>query len=108
MTNPQRLRFSDLPAATALDGTEQVPLVQGSETVQTTTQDIANLSASYNGTVINTVATLVSSLPTAIIAGIGARAFVTDANSSTFGTSAVGGGGNAVPVYSDGVDWFIG
>ena len=48
-----------------------------------------------------------SLLPSA--AGIeGARAFITDATSTTFGSVAAGGGANNVPVYSDGTDWRIG
>jgi hypothetical protein len=39
---------------------------------------------------------------------MGARAFVSDANATTFGTVAAGGGANAVPVYSDGTNWRIG
>lgn len=36
------------------------------------------------------------------------RIFVTDANSTSFGTTAAGGGSNFVPVYSDGTNWRIG
>lgn len=41
----------------------------------------------------------------------GAKAIITDstvAASGNFGAIAVGGGGNVVPVFSDGVDWLIG
>lgn len=38
----------------------------------------------------------------------GARAFVTDANSTTFGAVVAGGGANQVPVYNDGTNWRIG
>lgn len=51
---------------------------------------------------------LVSQLPSAVTAGVGARAFVTDATNSTFHAAPVGGGAVAVPVYSDGVIWRIG
>lgn len=37
-----------------------------------------------------------------------ARAFVTDANATTFASIVAGGGANKVPVYSDGVNWRIG
>jgi len=50
----------------------------------------------------------VSSLPSASSAGIGARAFVTDATSSTFNAAAVGGGSNKMPVFSNGTAWYIG
>ena len=39
------IKISQLPTSAALDGTEEVPVVQGGETRKTTTQDIANLSA---------------------------------------------------------------
>lgn len=38
----------------------------------------------------------------------GARAFITDATVTTFGSAVVGGGTNKVPVYSDGTVWRIG
>jgi len=49
-----------------------------------------------------------STLPAAATAGAGARSFITDCNSTTFGASAAGGGANKVPVYSDGAAWKIG
>lgn len=58
----------------------------------------------------NTVTT-VALLPSASIAGIGARSFVTDANATMaagVGTTVVGGGSNKVPVYCDGTNWLIG
>lgn len=51
---------------------------------------------------------LVTTLPAASI-GAGLKAFVTNANSTTFGAAAAAGAPNAdVPVYSDGTNWFIG
>jgi hypothetical protein len=50
----------------------------------------------------------VSTLPGAALAGVGARAFVSDATVTTFASTVVGGGVNKVPVYSDGVNWKIG
>jgi hypothetical protein len=47
-------------------------------------------------------------LPDATLAGVGARAFVTDSSVSTFGTTVVGGGAIKVPVYSDGTNWKVG
>lgn len=48
-----------------------------------------------------TVATLPAS-------GAYSRAFVTDANATTFGSVVAGGGANKVPVFHDGTDWRIG
>jgi len=50
----------------------------------------------------------VATLPFAVDAGKGARAFVTDALAPTFGATVVTGGTVATPVYSDGVNWKVG
>ena len=50
----------------------------------------------------------VTGLPVASAAGAGARSFVTDATSNTFGAVATGGGSNKMPVFSNGTGWFIG
>ena len=50
----------------------------------------------------------VSELPSAATAGVGARSFVTNASSPTFGATVVGGGTVKVPVYSDGTNWKVG
>lgn len=50
----------------------------------------------------------VTTLPTAVSAGVGARAFVTDSSVTTFGTTVAGGGISKVPVYSDGTNWKVG
>jgi hypothetical protein len=55
-------------------------------------------------TTVYTVATL----PSASDSGMGARAFVSDANATTFASTVAGGGANKVPVYSDGTNWKIG
>lgn len=57
---------------------------------------------------VKTVATTYSSLPIAATAGAGARAFITDANSTTFLATVGGGGANAVPVVSNGSTWIVG
>jgi hypothetical protein len=50
----------------------------------------------------------VASLVAAATAGAGARAFVNNANSTTFASIVAAGGSNVVPVYCDGTDWRIG
>jgi len=80
------------------------------------TNGAGNLVASLDYTgkfTARTTATTVYSvagtaLPSAAIAGAGARAFVSDATSTTFAAAYVGGGANSVPVYSDGIAWYIG
>jgi hypothetical protein len=49
----------------------------------------------------------VSNLPNANV-GAGSRAFVSDANTTTFAAVVGGSGSNNVPVYSDGTDWRVG
>lgn len=60
------------------------------------------------GTYLKTGSTTVGSLPSAAGAGVGTRHMVTDANSTTFGATAVGGGANIMPVFSNGSAWLIG
>ena len=50
----------------------------------------------------------VATLPSAATSGAGARAFVSDANATTFASIVAGGGASKVPVYSDGTNWKIG
>jgi hypothetical protein len=50
----------------------------------------------------------VATLPSAVTAGVGARAFVSDATATTFASTVAGTGTDKVPVYSDGTDWKIG
>lgn len=55
-----------------------------------------------------TGSTTVASLPSAATVGAGARAFVTDATSTTFNAALAGGGANKVPCFSDGASWKVG
>ena len=61
-------------------------------------------SAVIPPTTVFTVATL----PSASTSGSGARSFVSDAASPTFGATVVGSGAVTVPVYSDGTVWKVG
>ena len=65
-------------------------------------------SASDGNEVGSAAPTTVAGLPSASSVGAGATGFVTDATVTTFGTAVVGGGTNAVPVYSNGTSWYIG
>jgi hypothetical protein len=68
----------------------------------------------HNGVAIDFIKarTVYSAAGTPIVAaataGVGARAFVSDATANTFGTAYTSGGTNKVPVWSDGTSWFIG
>ena len=50
----------------------------------------------------------VSALPAAGTAGAGARAFVSNANTTAFYSAVGAGGSNTVPVFSDGTTWRVG
>lgn len=70
-----------------------------------------NLSTPGNvdiGGIVKTTVYNITTLPAASLVGIGARAFVTDADSNVFGNAYVGGSGNNMPVFSDGTSWYIG
>jgi hypothetical protein len=82
--------------------------------------NVANGNASFtfdkttglvSATITKTTAGTFASLPAAATAGAGARAFISDGNIAATGNFAAqvqGGGGNNVPVYSDGTNWRIG
>jgi hypothetical protein len=70
--------------------------------------ELSRANAAVVATIVKTTPVTVSALPSAATAGAGARAFVTDANSTTFNASAAGGGANNMPVFSNGTGWFIG
>lgn len=68
----------------------------------------ANGNIAVSGDHISTAATTVAALPTSPAPPTGARAFVTDANATTFASVVAAGGANGVPVYFDGTNWRIG
>ena len=67
-----------------------------------------SLLISGNGAFVQTPSMTVANLAAAATAGAGARAFVTDANATTYLSTVAGGGANKVPVVSDGTNWLIG
>lgn len=69
---------------------------------------IPGISLNAGAKWINVGESTVAGLAAAATAGSGARAFVTDANATTFASIVAGGGANKVPVYSDGTNWRIG
>lgn len=72
--------------------------------------DNGNISGAnvMSANTIRTIPTTFSSLPTASVAGSGARAIITDANTTTFYSTVDTGGSNIVPVFSDGTNWRVG
>lgn len=69
---------------------------------------IPGLTITAGAKYINLGVSTVAALPLVATAGSGARAFVSDANATTFATIVAGGGANPVPVYCDGTNWRIG
>ncbi len=59
-------------------------------------------------TVIKTTPVTVANLPAASVVGAGARAYVTNANTTTFLATVGAGGSNSVPVVSNGTNWVVG
>ena len=60
------------------------------------------------GSFVKTGVFTYGTLPAAETAGNGARAMITDCNSTTFLANAAAGGANIVPVVSNGTNWLIG
>jgi hypothetical protein len=71
-------------------------------------QSILGQLETAGGIIPPTTVYTVATLPSAVTSGVGARAFVSDANATTFASTVAGGGANKVPVYSDGTNWKIG
>jgi hypothetical protein len=93
----------DVTGATVLHSTLAVTSSASASALSATTTVAA-------GTMVSTGATTVGALPAAA-SNAYARYFVTDATvaaAGNFGNVPVGGGGNKVPVYSDGTNWRIG
>ncbi len=102
-----------LPLITQISGGDNVVLWvpnQGDSRRASVTTLIQYIQANFGAVVctsVQTQPTTFAQLPNAV-GNTGARAFITDCNVSTFGTTAAGGGSNFVPVYSDGTDWKVG
>lgn len=81
-------------------------------TVQAHASVLDNTTASFT-TADETKLDSISVTPVAVASlpgspSAGDRAFVSDANATTFASVVAGGGSNIVPVYYDGTDWRIG
>ena len=69
---------------------------------------IPGLTITAGAKYMNFGSSTVALLAAAATAGLGARAFVTDALAPSFGVAVTGGGAVAVPVYSNGTTWLVG
>lgn len=107
--------INQLSAVDSLSSGDQVPVYapsQGDTRKFSLTTLVAFLSTAFTSMRLSSYVKVspvsVANLPSAVTAGQGARAFVSDATSATFNAAAVGGGANIVPVFSDGTSWKIG
>lgn len=107
--------INQLSAVDAVTASDQVPLwssSQGDARKFSLTTLVTFLSTAFTSlrasSYIATTATTVANLPSAATAGAGARAYVTDATSTTFNASLSGGGANSVPCHSTGAEWKVG
>jgi DNA-binding beta-propeller fold protein YncE len=76
-------------------------------------QDISAFANVIGGNVftdgiIKTTTKTFATLPAAATIGAGARSFISDANTATFGSQVTSGGANAVPVWTNGTNWYVG
>lgn len=107
--------INQLSAVDAVVASDQVPLYSSSQgdarkaSFTTIVEFLSTAFTSFSVTsYVKTTPVTVANLPAAATAGAGARAFVTDATSTTFNAALSGGGANSVPVFSDGSAWKVG
>jgi hypothetical protein len=105
--------INQLPLITQLSGGDNVVLYvpnQGDSRRASITTLIAFIEENFGGVVCQTVKTTPSTFAqlTNPVGNAGARAFITDGSTTTFGATVAGGGANKVPVYSDGTNWKVG
>lgn len=107
--------INQLSAVDAVAASDQVPMYSSSQgdarkaSFTTIVEFLASAFTSLSVTsYVKTTPVAVANLPAAATAGAGARAFVTDATSTTFNAALSGGGANSVPVFSDGSAWKVG
>jgi hypothetical protein len=106
--------INQLPTVTQVSGGDQLPLFvtnQGDARRCSVTTLIEYVQVNFGAITcmsVQTTPVTYVQLPTAVNAGAGARAFITDGSSTTFAATVAGGGANKVPVYSDGTVWKVG
>jgi len=107
--------INNLAAVSSLSAGDNVPVYapsQGDARRFSLTTLVTFLTDAFSSLTVSsyvvTTPTTVAGLPSAATAGAGARAMVTDSNTSTFNATDAGGGANIVPVFSNGTDWKVG
>lgn len=104
-TNAEAMSFGDTTDPQAYFSNDGI--IFRTRNAATTYATLGNATAVFNG-YVQTGTTTVGSLPTCNSGTKGARHFVTDANATTFNSTAAGGGANNVPVTCNGTNWVIG
>jgi hypothetical protein len=105
--------INQLPTVTQVHGGDQLPLYvtnQGDARRCSVTTLIEYVQVNFGAVTCMSVQTIpvrFDQLPNAV-GNTGARAFITNGSTATFGATVAGGGANFVPVYSDGVVWKVG
>lgn len=102
--NNSRQVFIDVVDRTNITNAQNVGLIYG-KGESTAIAQVLHINAL---TRIGPPSVTVAMLPAASAGLTGYRAFVTDANATTFASIVAGGGSNGVPVYCDGANWRIG
>jgi hypothetical protein len=105
--------INQLPTVTQVSGGDQLPLFvtnQGDARRCSVTTLIEYIQVNFGAVTCMSVQTIpvrFDQLPNAV-GNAGARAFITNCNTTTFNAAAAGGGSNQVPVFSDGIIWRVG
>jgi hypothetical protein len=105
--------INQLPTVTQVSGGDQLPLFvtnQGDARRCSVTTLIEYVQVNFGAVTCMSVQTTpvrFDQLPNAV-GNAGARAFITNCNTTTFNAAAAGGGSSQVPVFSDGIIWRVG
>lgn len=106
--------INQLPVVSQVSGGDNIPLYvpnQGDARRCSVTTLIEFIQQNFSNVVCETVQTTpvsFANLPNAVSVGAGARAFINDSTTNTYGDPAAGGGSAVVPVWSNGTAWYIG
>jgi hypothetical protein len=105
--------INQLPTVTQVSGGDQLPLFvtnQGDARRCSVTTLIEYVQVNFGAVTCMSVQTTpvrFDQLPNAV-GNAGARAFITNCNTTTFNAAAAGGGSGQIPVFSDGIIWRVG
>jgi len=101
-------QYDETATVTDVYPKSNVAIIAGAGGENVVLASLSGVTGVFTVPVINSASYTSSTLPLASVVGPGARAFVTDATSTSFGSAYAGGSTSAVPVWSNGTSWFIG